>query len=585
MRQTDRGTRELLGWLWRGYLRRHLAVLAAAIVMMVVNGGTAGVTAYLVKPVFDDVLVRGDRMAMFGIAAVVGTVFLVKALTGFGQRFLTNLVGQKVGAAMQRDMLAHMLSLDSAWFHANSPGALIERLRGDTTSVQHVWNALISKVGRDVIALVSLFGVMISVNWTWALIAMAGGPLLILPLTHFNRQVRRKTRSARGAAGLLTTRLDEIFHGVNSIKLNTAEAGDSTRFGEALRRYVRAQVKAGVGQAAIPALMDIASGIGLISVVVYGGFQIMAGEATLGELMSFFTAMALSVNPLSRMGTVLGFWQVAMVSLDRIRDVFDVRPSIVSPARPRPLADLPARADVSFEDVHFAYEAEAPVLRGLSFTARAGETTALVGPSGAGKSTIFHLLTRLYDPAAGQVCIGGIDLREFALGDLRGLFSVVSQETALFDETIRDNILFGRPDAGPEALAAAIEAANLSELIARLPQGLETPVGPRGSNLSGGQRQRVSIARAVLRDAPILLMDEPTSALDAEAESKVQAALDRLAQGRTTLVIAHRLSTVRDADRIVVLDHGRREDEGLHAELLARGGTYAALHRMQFRDG
>ncbi|PKP85576.1 MAG: ABC transporter ATP-binding protein, partial [Alphaproteobacteria bacterium HGW-Alphaproteobacteria-2] len=203
MRQKDRSTREILGWVWRGYLHRHLAVLCAAITLMILNGGTAGITAYLVKPVFDDVLVRGDRLAMYGVAAVVGVVFFVKALSGFGQRFLTNVVGQKVGAAMQRDMLAHMLSLDSAWFHGNSPGALIERLRGDTTSVQHVWNALISKVGRDIVALVSLFGVMLSINWTWALIAMAGGPLLILPLTHFNRQVRRKTRAARGAAGLL----------------------------------------------------------------------------------------------------------------------------------------------------------------------------------------------------------------------------------------------------------------------------------------------------------------------------------------------------------------------------------------------
>lgn len=583
MRSREKGTGLLLGWLWRGYVRAHLPLLSLSVLLMIANGSMAGLISYIVKPMFDEVFVAGDRAAVPWIAAVITGIFLVKAISGFGQRFLTNVVGQRIGAAMQRDMLAHMLTLDSTWFQANSPGGLIERVRGDTTALQHVWNALLSKIGRDVVALVSLLAVVLSINWVWALIALAGGPLLVLPVTFFHRQVRRTSRKARAAAGTISTRLDEIFHGVNSIKLNTAETRDSDRFAAAVRKFLRSQIRAGAGQAAIPALVDVAAGIGLVAVVFYGGLQIVDGEATLGEFMAFFTAMALSFDPLRRLGNALGFWQVAVASLERIHDVFDARPTILSPARPRPVADLPAQADITLGDVHFRYDSEAPVLAGVSLTAPAGQTTALVGPSGAGKSTIFHLLTRLVEPQSGSIRIGGIDVRDFALEDLRGLFSVVSQDTALFDETMRDNILYGRPDADEAALARAIEAANLSEVIARLPEGLETPVGPRGSNLSGGQRQRVAIARAVLRDAPILLMDEPTSALDAHAEREVQKALDRLAAGRTTLVIAHRLSTVRDAARIVVMDRGRVVDTGRHEELLARDGVYAGLHQMQFR--
>jgi ATP-binding cassette subfamily B protein/subfamily B ATP-binding cassette protein MsbA len=293
--------------------------------------------------------------------------------------------------------------------------------------------------------------------------------------------------------------------------------------------------------------------------------------------MSFFTAMALAFQPLRRLAGLSGTWQTAATSLERLYRLFDTQSTITTPSRPAP---RPASTDIALEDVWLSYGGT-PVLRGLSFTAEAGRTTALVGPSGAGKSTVFNLLTRMVDPDSGAVRIGGADVRTLDLATLRGMFSSVSQEATLFDETLRENILLGRQDVPATALEQALRAAHVNEFVTPLPAGLDTPAGPRGSALSGGQRQRVAIARAVLRDAPILLLDEATSALDTQSEAKVSQALDELSQGRTTLVIAHRLSTVRNADKIVVIVEGQVAEQGTHDELLAKGGAYAALCRMQ----
>jgi len=568
-------------WLWRGYLREHLPVILFALLLMSIEGGTIGLLSYMVKPMFDEVFVGANSGAATLVGLVILGAFLLRSVSGFTQRILMARVGLKVSAALQRDMVGHMLTLDSVWFQDNAPGNLIERVRGDTQQVSNIWSSVLTAAGRDVIALVSLFAVALSINWVWTLLALVAAPLLIFPVAILQRLVRSTSRIARSSASFLSTRLDEIFHGIDTIKLNTNELRDRDRFDRTLDDFIGAQLRATAGRSGIPAMMDIAAGIGFFGVLTYGGTQIIEGEVTVGEFMSFFTAMALVFDPLRRLGNVAGTWQTALASLERIHAVFEAQPTILSPARPKGLDVPPRTADVVLEDVHFAY-GDLPVLDGVSLTAEAGKVTALVGPSGAGKTTVFRLLTRLADPVLGRVTIGGTDLRDLPLATLRDLYSVVTQDAALFDETIRDNILLGRPGADPEALDRALRVAHVDDFVATMTAGLDSAAGPRGANLSGGQRQRVAIARAVLRDAPILLMDEPTSALDARSEAVVQEALENLSANRTTLVIAHRLSTVRDADRIVVMDKGRVVDQGTHDELIARDGIYAGLYRLQF---
>ncbi len=573
----------LVGWLWRSYFRRERTLVVIAFILMAVEGSMLGALSYMIRPMFDNVFIAGNRDAVYLVAAGIGGIFLIRAMSAFGHRILMQGIGLRVVTRMQKDLVHHLMALDSRFFQLNPPGTLIERVRGDTQQAQTIWATVLVALGRDLISLIALLAVAVSVDVVWTLIAIAAAPFLLWPVTLLQRFVRRRTRAAREAAGRLSTRLDEIFHGINTIKLNTSEPREDTRFAQTVTGYLKQEMRARVGRAGIPMMTDLVAAIGFSGVIVYGGFQIIDGHKSVGEFMSFFTAMGLIFEPLRRIANVSGAWQTARASLERIRELFDVKPTINSPTIVSPKPDNPADADIVFDDVVVKYGRES-ALNKASFTARAGETTALVGASGAGKSTIFNVLTRLVDPTSGEVRIANTTTQELALADLRALFSVVTQDAPMFDESIRDNVALNTPNVTDEGIAAAIEAANLTNLISRMEQGLDTPAGPRGSALSGGQRQRVAIARALLRDAPILLLDEATSALDAESEVHVQEALDRLAEGRTTLVIAHRLSTIRRADKIVVLDAGKVIDEGTHEALMKNGGTYARLHALQFSE-
>nr|WP_281502130.1 ABC transporter ATP-binding protein [Loktanella sp. F6476L] len=569
----------MFAWLWRDYLRPHKALFIGALALMAIEGSMLGFLSWMIQPMFDDVFVEGKASTLWWVGIGIMIIFFVRAISGTGQKILMTKLTQLSAAEMRNHLLRHVMDLDSSYHQSNPPGQLIERVQGDVTAVNQIWAGIATGLGRDLIALVALFGVAISVDWQWTLIALVGIPFLVLPSFAAQAYVRKRTGVARELAGRMSTRLDEVFHGINPIKLNALESYQSNQYAALQKDRVSAEVKSATGKAAVPALIDIMTGIGFLGVLVFGGSEIIAGEKTVGQFMSFFTAMSLTFEPLRRLGAMSGQWQAAAASIDRIQAILNVTPTLTSPASPRPVpTGAPA---ISFSDVTLDY-GDLPVLRGTTFTAEAGKTTALVGASGAGKSTIFNVLTRLVDPKDGAVTIGDTPAAELSLPDLRSLFSVVAQDAALFDESLRDNILLGRTDLSDQDLKQVLDAAHVSDFLAKLPDGLNSAAGPRGSNLSGGQRQRVAIARALLRDTPILLLDEATSALDTKSEAFVQAALEKLSVGRTTLVIAHRLSTVRNADSIVVMDQGRVVDQGTHDALLERGGLYADLYNLQF---
>ncbi|WP_456386312.1 ABC transporter ATP-binding protein [Profundibacter sp.] len=568
--------------LWRDYLKPHIWWMLAALVLMVMEGSSLGILSYMLQPMFDNVFVGGDADAIWWVGGIIFGLFFMRAITEVSQKTILTRIAQKTSTQMQINLLDHMMRLDSVFFQKNPPGALMERVQGDTVVVQSVWAVVISGVGRDIVSLIVLLGVAVSIDWLWAAVAIVGAPLLVLPVFVLQRYIRRKTNQMRISASERSTRLDEVFHGINPIKLNLLEQYQLGRFTSIIDRIVTAEIKTAAGRAMIPSMIDIITGIGFFGVLMVGGHDIIEGEKTVGQFMSFFTAMTLAFQPMRRLGAIAGIWQVAAASLERLYRLFDEVPTITSPAKP---TKLKAGSDTTLvlKDVTFAYD-DTPVLNATSLIAEAGRTTALVGASGSGKSTIFNVLTRLVEPASGTTTIGGTPIADLALPDLRGLFSVVTQDALLFDETLRENILLGRSDVTDKQLKDALDAAHVTDFLDKLPDGLDTPAGPRGSNLSGGQRQRVAIARAILRDTPILLLDEATSALDAHSEAVVQEALERLSKGRTTLVIAHRLSTIQSADKIIVMDRGRVVDQGTHNELLANGGIYAELHRLQFKE-
>ncbi|QJF50623.1 ABC transporter ATP-binding protein [Roseobacter ponti] len=582
MRDNDQASAHLMKWLWRGYLNRHLGTLAVAVFFMIIEGSMLGALAWLMQPMFDQVFVAGQSSMLAVVGAVLIGIFLMRAVSGVMQKVLLTRIAEKSAASLRNDLLGRMMQQDGTFHQSHPPGFLIQRVQSDVNAVNDVWRAIVTGAGRDFIGLFVLLGVAISVDPVWALLACIGIPVLVMPAALAQRFVRKRAREARDLGASLSNRLDEIFHGIVQIKLNGAEEYQARQYRNLTDQYVRTQVRTIFGSAAIPAMIDIISGFGFLAVIIYGGSEIIAGEKSIGQFMSFFTAMGFAFDPMRRLGAISGLWQTAAASIERIKELMDAPIRLTSPASPA--AAPTGTPDIRLENVSLSY-GEARILEDLNLTAEAGQTTALVGASGAGKSTIFNLLTRLVDPDAGKILIGGVATDAISLSDLRGLYSVVTQEALLFDETLRENILMGREDVSDEDLVPVLDAAHVTSFLAKLPAGLDTRVGPRGSALSGGQRQRVVIARALLRDTPVLLLDEATSALDAQSEKVVQEALDTLAEGRTTLVIAHRLSTVRGADKIVVMDRGRVVDEGAHDELLERGGIYADLYRLQFQDG
>ncbi len=575
------GDRRLSLWLWRTEMRPLALFLVIALAFMAIEGATLGAFSLLIQPMFDDVLIAGDSAMLAWVAAAVAAVFLLRAVAVIIHRPLLAWLSERVVAGLQRRLMAHLMQLDHSFYHAHPPGVLIDRVRADTRMLGNAFTKIVPAIARDLVSVLALLGVTFHLDWRLALTAVSVTPLLLLPLLALQRLVRRMERRSRLRSAEASNRLDEVFHGIYTVQRHALEARELSLLSSILDRFVTAQTRVKIGSAGMSALVDIVGAIAFVLVLYVGVSQITEGTRTVGEFMAFLTALILMFQPLRKLSALGGAWQVVLANLERVHALLQVAPRITQPAAPLSPLPAPGSCRIRFENVVFAYESE-PVLRGFDLNAEPGQTTALVGPSGAGKSTVLTLLARLADPQSGRITIGGSDISRMDLAGLRGAMSVVAQDSALFDETLRDNILLGAEGVSEARLRAAVEAAHVAEFLDQLPQGLDTRVGPRGSALSGGQRQRVAIARALLRDRPILLLDEATSALDADSEALVQAALDRLSAGRTTLVIAHRLATVRRADKIVVMERGRNVEEGTHAALLAQQGRYARLHALQF---
>ena len=564
-------------------LLRHKGMLAAAFVALIVSAGATLAVPMAVRRMIDLGFsgIEPDLIDKY-FATLVG-IGLILALASAARFYCVNWLGERVVADIRRDVFKHLTGLSPAFYEVSHSGEVMSRLTADTTQIKAAASTVISQALRNLLLLIGATVMMVVTSPKLSLAVLIAIPVIVVPLVAYGRSVRALSRRAQDTLAQASAYASESLAQVRVLQAFTHEKAAAVRFGEAVERSFRAadaRVKARAGLTAIAIFLTFASVVG---VLWYGAQDVLSGIMTGGRLSQFVLYALLAAASMGELSEVWGEISQATGAAERLGELVQVRSEIKSPTRPKALP-VPPRGEVAFRDVSFSYplRPKTSALSQVSFRIAPGERVALVGPSGAGKTTIFALLLRFYDPNRGTVEVDGVTANEAELASLRARFALVPQETALFADTVAANIAYGAEKAGRSEIEAAAKAAFAHDFIAALPQGYETMLGEGGVTLSAGQRQRIAIARAVLRNAPILLLDEATSALDSESETLVQRALEKIMEGRTTLVIAHRLATVIRADRILVFDHGRLVEEGTHQTLIGRGGVYARLAELQF---
>ena len=562
------------------FVRPYRWNLALAAALLVISTALGLVWPQVVRQVLD--LGLKEPGLLDSLVVVLIVVLLVRAALDGVRSFVMAWTGEKVIFDLRMAIVMHLQSLSLSFFNQRKTGDLMSHVTSDATLVHGIVTQTIIQVLGQVLTLVGGVAVIFVMNWRLALLTLVVAPPIGLIGQYLGRRIRDVSRAAQDAQGEAVGVLQEAIAEVRVVQAFTREEYEAKRFHEKLMVMFQKSIeRSRIGSIMFPAIGFLGFASSIV-VLWYGGHQVAAGEITAGELVAFLLYMGMVAGPI---GGLAGQWtqiQQAFGAADRIFALLDTDPEVKD--LPGATALGPVRGEIAFEDVSFRYGEGAPVFDGLSTRFAEAQTTALVGPSGAGKTTMVNLVGRFYDPTAGRITVDGRDIRDVTIRSLREQIAFVPQEPILFGDTIRENIRYGRLDATAAEIEAAAQAANATEFIARMPNGLETIVGERGVRLSVGQRQRVAIARAILRDARILLLDEATSSLDNESEFLVQQALDRLMRGRTTIVIAHRLSTVERADRILVLDRGRIVEEGTHSELLLKSGLYHRLYTRKFVD-
>ena len=563
------------------YARPHRGRLIAAVLAMVLYGGANAAVVMQMRNVVDEGLLKQVNVGTT-IAAILVFYFL-KGIGAYLSDYLMTGVGQRVVRDIRNRLFGHILGQSAAFFSMQSVGRLTSRLTNDVAQVQRAVSDTLGDLARETLSLAALTILLFTLDARLALVCFTGAPLVVYPLVALGRRVRRTTHRSQEALEQLSHAANEAFAGHRIVKAFGAESRELTKFRSVSEHLFRINMKVTSALSALPPLMEFIGGLAFAGALWYGSQEISSGRMSTGQFITFIGALFLMYAPAKKLSRVNADLQQAQAAAERIFTMLDTHSEVHE--RPDAAVLPPLQRSIEFRDVHFAYDgAEAATLDGVSLQVSVGQMLAIVGRSGAGKTTLVNLIPRFYDVTGGAILIDGRDIRDATLASLRAQVAIVTQETVLFDDTVAANIAYGRPSATREEVEAAARAAHAHEFILQLPSGYATLVGERGQLLSGGQRQRLAIARAILRDSPLLILDEATSSLDAEAESLVQEALANLMRDRTSFVIAHRLSTVRRADAIVVLEQGRIVERGRHDELLARGGAYAKLYELQLQD-
>jgi subfamily B ATP-binding cassette protein MsbA len=549
---------------------------------MVFYASASALVIALIRPILDEVLPTREGLQTIAVALVV--LYFVKGVGSYFSGYLMEDVGQRVVMDLRDRLYAHILGQSASFFAQNTTGQLLSRVSNDVGQVQRAVSETAGDLLRESLALVGYAVILFWIDARLALLCLTGAPIVVYPLVRLGQRIRRTARRSQEAQERMSHVGTETFSAHRIVKAFGAEEREAGRFREALGNLYRTNMRVVRALSLMPPFMELLGGVGMAAALWYGSDQIASGRLTPGEFTSFLAALLMMYAPAKKLSRVNANLQQAIAAGDRIFEMMDTHTEVAE--SPSAQAMPPFSSAIEFRDVTFAYDdaRRRPILRNVSFTVPAGQMVAIVGRSGAGKTTLVNLIPRFYDVTAGGILIDGRDIRALTLKSLRAHVGIVTQETVLFDDTIANNIAYGAVRAGAGEIEAAARAAHAHEFIAALPEGYRTRIGERGQTLSGGQRQRLAIARALLKNAPILILDEATSALDTEAELLVQDALATLMLNRTSFVIAHRLSTIMRADAIIVLERGHIVEMGRHDDLLGREGVYATLYKMQLLE-
>ncbi len=575
-------TYALMRRLWRESIRSYSGWLVLAVFCMAMMAGATAFSAWLMEPVVNQVFIAENRSTLWPLGAVVFATFLVKGLANYSQAILMSFVGLRIIADNQNRLYAHLARMDIGFFHNNPTGKLISRFTIDINNMRMAVSNALTGFGKDLLSFVGLVAVMFVKDWQLAATSVLIFPLAALPILRLGRRMRKVTANTQEEMGLFTTLLGQTFQGIRMVKAYGMEGYEKSRIAGIVDRIFLLNLKSAKTRALSSPIMETLGGVAVCVVIIYGGYRGIEGATTSGAFFAFITALLLAYEPMKRLANLNASLQEGLAGAERMFKLLDTEPAIHEKPDAVDLGSV--KGHIQLEDVRFSYVPGKPALDGITLEVSAGKRVALVGASGAGKSTILNLIPRFYDVDKGRVTVDGTDVRDITFASLFGSFALVSQEITLFDDTVRANIAYGRAGAEEDEIIEAAKNAAAHDFIVDLPDGYDTQVGEQGVKLSGGQRQRLAIARAMLKNASVLLLDEATSALDTESERQIQAAMDKLMQGRTTLVIAHRLSTVTGADLIYVIDKGCVIEQGTHVELMVRGGNYQRLYNLQFAE-